>query len=114
MLSTWKPAPHRKPAQAPPGLHLYILQSDVTGAVKIGRSSHPDRRLDELQTGSPHKLKLLAVYEGRGAEERGLHVLLRRWRLRGEKGEWFDPDCLPNLPDWAYGDLPFEDRWWVR
>ena len=30
--------------------YLYIIQSDVTGQIKIGRSIDPDRRLKQLQT----------------------------------------------------------------
>lgn len=109
MISTWQPPPRQK---GTPGLHLYIIQSRVTGAVKIGRSSHPTKRLHELQTGSPYQLRLLATFDNKGDLELTLHQSLRKWRLRMEKGEWFHPDCLPNLPDWIYEQLPFEDRWW--
>lgn len=95
-----------------PGRHLYVIQSDRTGAVKIGRSSDPAKRLLCLQTGSPHKLRLLASFEGRGDEEKVLHRLVRKFRYRVEKGEWFHYDCLPHLPEWVYENLPFEDRWW--
>jgi hypothetical protein len=90
-----------------------VIQSDVTGAVKIGRSSHPEQRLDELQTGSPYKLRLLASYEGRGEEELAVHRSVARFRTK-QKGEWFHPDCLPNLPGWIYDRLPFEDDWWIK
>lgn len=99
--------PQRKAA----GLHLYIIQSNITGAVKIGRSNHPKRRMEELQTGSPHKLRILAVYENRGNEEPVLHQLVDRFRLK-TKGEWFSPCCLTELPDWVYERLPFDDDWW--
>ena len=96
----------------PPGRHLYIIQSDVTGAVKIGRSSNPVNRLAKLQTGSPHTLRLLAVCEGRGDTERDIHRIVATYRLRVEKGEWFHHRCLPNLPIWIYEHLPFDDEWW--
>ena len=95
-----------------PGRHLYVIQSDKTGAVKIGRSSDPEKRLLQLQTGSPHKLQILATYEGKGDEEKFLHRTVNRFRLRVQKGEWFKHECLTNLPEWVYEKLPFEDRWW--
>lgn len=95
------------------GTHLYVMQSDVTGAVKIGRSSNPAKRLQELQTGSPYRLRLLASFEGKGPMELGLHRDLERFRLK-MKGEWFAAECLPNLPDWLYEQLPFEDWWWQQ
>ena len=113
MISTWTP-PARVPAKrAPAGLSLYIIQSNVTGAVKIGRSSNPEKRLLELQTGSPHRLRLLASFEGRGDAELMLHQSVDRFRLK-IKGEWFAPECLPNLPDWVYEKLPFDDMWWKK
>lgn len=95
------------------GRHLYIIQSDVTGAVKVGRSGNPKTRLKQLQTGSPHRLKLLLVVEDGGSGERMLHARLSRWLLKGN-GEWFSHDCLPNLPDELYERLPQDDRWWYR
>ena len=32
---------------------LYVIQTDITGAIKIGISNNPKRRLRQLQTGSP-------------------------------------------------------------
>ncbi len=102
------------PPILPHGLHLYVIQSDVTGAVKIGRSTHPEKRLLSLQTGSPHQLRLLAVYENQGQLEISVHRGVEKFRIKVEKGEWFHYDCLTELPDWIYEKLPFEDRWWQR
>lgn len=113
---TWKIEPPPKARRKIPetvGLHLYIIQSDVTGAIKVGRSSNPARRLDSLQTGSPHRLRLLAWYEGKGDEERKIHRLLMRHRLKVD-GEWFDHECLASLPGWIYERLPLEDADWWR
>jgi hypothetical protein len=111
MHSTWTPAPRQRQERGAPGLHLYVIQSDVTGAVKIGRSTNPEKRLLELQTGSPYKLRMLAWFVGCGEMEPVLHRSLERWRLK-TKGEWFHYDCLPELPEWVYAKLPFDDRWW--
>lgn len=114
LISTWQPAGKRqRPSCGVRGAHLYVIQSNVTGAVKIGRSTHPETRLLELQTGSPYKLRLLAHFEGKGDMEPVLHRELDRFRLK-IKGEWFHHDCLPNLPDWVYEKLPFDDDWWKK
>ena len=97
----------------PDGSDLYIIQSDVTGAVKIGRSKDARARLRQLQTGSPYRLKLLASFPGKGMIERHLHTSLLRYRLK-QDGEWFHYDCFNEMPMWIYERLPFEDRWWVR
>ena len=113
MISTWTPPARTSPERGVAGLHLYVIQSDVTGAVKIGRSSNPEKRLLELQTGSPYRLRLLASFLEKGEEEPILHRAMDRWRLK-IKGEWFHHECLPNLPDWVYDKLPFDDMWWKK
>ena len=50
--------------------NLYIIQSDVTGMIKIGRSKDPQKRLKQLQTGNPNKLKLIAEFKGEGWKEK--------------------------------------------
>ncbi len=42
--------------------YVYFI-ADATGLVKIGVAKEPSKRLKELQTASPTKLKLLAVVE---------------------------------------------------
>jgi hypothetical protein len=91
--------------------HLYFIQSDVTGHIKIGRSVDPQRRIRALQTGSPHKLKLVHYFEGLGWREPALHEELSRWRV---EGEWFHPDCIGSIPVDLYQDIPWGalDEWW--
>ena len=72
--------------------HLYIIQSDKTGAIKIGRSKNPSKRLKQLQTGCPDKLKLLVIFENKGHLEKNLHRRLKSYKSR-RRGEWFDFDC---------------------
>lgn len=90
---------------------LYIIQSNITGAVKVGRGIQPSHRIKELQTGSPYQLKLLAEFPNQGHMEMAMHQLLAPYRLKS-KGEWFSYDCLNELPDWIYRELPTNDRWW--
>ena len=92
---------------------LYIIQSDVTGAIKIGVSKNPEQRLRQLQTGSPYKLKLLVVVNGKGNLERSLHKSLRAYK-QSCKGEWFDFECTGSLPNWLSEmiDWDIANVWW--
>lgn len=90
---------------------LYVIQSDVTGAVKIGRSKNPVTRLATLQTASSYRLVLLASFEGKGNQEKLIQNSLCLFRMQGE---WFRYECLQSLPPWIYEKLPFDDRWWMR
>ena len=95
--------------------HLYIIQSDVTGAIKIGRSKNPKKRLQQLQTGSPYKLKILTIVKGRGDLEKLLHERLKPYK-QSCKGEWFDFNCTGSLPDWISEmiDWDIANVWWEK
>ena len=92
---------------------LYIIQSDFTGSIKIGRSKHPDKRLKELQTGCPYRLKIIYVFKDKGWLENHIHSLLLDFRL---KGEWFSYDCVGSIPLSLYEEIPHGsfDDWWVK
>ena len=90
---------------------LYIIQSDITGDIKIGRSKHVYKRLNQLQTGSPYKLKLLLILKDQGLEELKLHKYLNKWRIR-KNGEWFESEVLGALPNSIYELLNLEDEFW--
>ena len=92
---------------------LYVIQTDITGAIKIGISNNPKRRLRQLQTGSPYKLKLLTIVTGRGDLERSLHTSLKPYK-KACKGEWFDFDCTGSFPDWLSEmiDCDIANVWW--
>jgi hypothetical protein len=92
---------------------LYVIQTDITGAIKIGISNNPKRRLRQLQTGSPYKLKLLTIVTGRGDLERSLHASLKPYK-KACKGEWFDFDCTGSFPDWLSEmiDWDIANVWW--
>jgi hypothetical protein len=96
------------------GEHLYIAQSHTTGAFKVGRSSNPERRLRDLQVGSPFELRLILVVEGQGWRERKVHAALHGYRSQGTyKGEWFIEPGLSMLPDDLYDMLDLEMvTWW--
>tara|TARA_R110000868_G_scaffold279837_6_gene539922 strand:- start:693 stop:986 length:294 start_codon:yes stop_codon:yes gene_type:complete len=94
---------------------LYVIQSDVTGAIKIGRSKSPKRRMTQLQTGSPYALKLLAVVSGKGGLERSLHASLKPYK-QACKGEWFDFECAGSLPVWLCEMIDWDvaNIWWEK
>lgn len=94
---------------------LYFIQSEKTGMIKIGRSKNPEKRLKQLQTGSPNKLKLIAVFKDKGPEERGLHERLRCFKVR-QNGEWFTYDCVGSIPTKYYEEIEWGafDDWWVK
>jgi hypothetical protein len=93
---------------------LYIIQSNDNGAFKVGVSKNPIKRLSQLQTGSPFKLKIILILEGKSRLEKRLHDQLRSFRLGNFKGEWFSYDGFASLPDWIYEKLDLEeiDNWW--
>lgn len=95
------------------GNDLYIIQMAVTGDVKVGRSKNPDRRLKQLQTGSPHPLRLILHAPGRGDLERQIHRLMKDRRIR-RSGEWFEEGALAELPDDLYDMLDLEQQDWWR
>lgn len=67
---------------------IYFIQRDDMGAIKIGRSIDPLKRLRELQTASPIKLTLLGMMDSEDSTETELHNRFKRLRIMGE---WFDP-----------------------
>jgi hypothetical protein len=95
------------------GDSLYFVQARETGRIKIGRSKNPSKRLKALQTGNAQELRLIASLEGLGWREKDLHHKLREWRV---SGEWFDYECVGNIPDEIYELIPFGglDDWWLK
>lgn len=93
--------------------YLYFIQSDATGMIKIGRSKYPEKRLKQLQTGNPNKLKLIACFKDLGWKEKIIHEKLKSW---SESGEWFNYDCVGSIPEEIYENIEFGsfDDWWVN
>lgn len=79
-------------AQKPPKKvkgYVYFIQGQCGGAIKIGYSASPEKRLKELQTGYPDTLMILLMLPGSESTERALHREFEASRLQGE---WFRPD----------------------
>ena len=70
-------------------MHLYIISNNET--IKIGKSKNPEARLNQLQTGSSKKLKLIHTVEVNDDEclylEQMIHKELGTRRVLGE---WFN------------------------
>ena len=74
--------------------YVYFIQSDQSKSkkpVKIGMANDPQKRLEELQTGNPYELSVIATIEFKtrrdaSLAESHLHRRLSRMRMRGE---WF-------------------------
>ena len=72
---------------------LYILRNGNTQEYKIGITKDLNRRISELQTGCPHELVIIKIwqhYQRKFIEqyERVLHRYYKQYRIR-KNGEWF-------------------------
>jgi hypothetical protein len=68
---------------------VYFIQAvdDQYGPVKIGYAADVHRRLIAIQTGSPLRLRIVAVMDGAQETEAAMHIRHRAARIDG--GEWF-------------------------
>lgn len=72
-------------------MYVYFIRSGKKGDIKIGKSNNPEKRMAELQTGNPKKLRLIASIHCKSEQEafsleKKIHQLFRKRRLHGE---WF-------------------------
>lgn len=66
---------------------VYFIEAVGVGLVKIGfTDGDPTTRLKQLQTGSPHPLRLKGAVTGDARQERAFHDRFKHLR---EGGEWF-------------------------
>lgn len=65
----------------------YIVKSQASGLIKIGRSTSPDRRINSLSTAAGGKLDIIAIVDN--DIERELHLKFSEIRVFGE---WFMDD----------------------
>lgn len=66
---------------------VYFLRDDEARAVKIGFSRDPIRRIQQIQTSNPNRLRLLGAIRSVEAFEQFLHWSNRDRRM---SGEWFN------------------------
>ena len=67
---------------------IYFIQEGTTGPIKIGTSNNPRKRLEQLQTATHRKLRLIHYEEGGETREAVIHKWLAEYRIHGE---WFRP-----------------------
>lgn len=98
------------------GKDLYIIQMDKTGDFKVGRTSDIRRRISELQTGCPYRLKVILHAPGLGSHERRVHKALHGYGSRNGYGEWFLEEGMGSIPDDIHEMFPVEiledGDWW--
>lgn len=72
--------------------YVYFVEAmEGVGRIKIGFTSrNPFSRMEELQTGSPVRLRLHGIIGGSFETEAAIHRALHDCRLHGE---WFDIDA---------------------
>lgn len=68
---------------------VYFIRAGRTATIKIGWALDPDKRLDAMQTGCPHKLLLIGFIPGGRAIEQEWH---REWKHLRINREWFRLD----------------------
>lgn len=78
--------PPKKPSYR--GSHVYFFQQEQF--VKIGWSNKWRIRLSTIQSTTPFEVKVLAVYRGGIAMERGLHAQFAEHRVRLEWFHYYD------------------------
>ena len=65
---------------------IYLIVDEDLQYCKVGYSKNPDKRLESLQIGSPHKLFIAATVHGELYDEAMIH---KRWEHLAVRGEWF-------------------------
>ena len=90
------------------GGYVYLIHMADTAFYKIGMSLDPEMRLRTLQTGNPHRLRIVRVSAVRDmrAAESGLHERFETCRVRDvDAREWFEfPDGGVGEVEGAFGE----------
>lgn len=92
---------------------IYIIQHDAPdGLIKIGYTTHPEKRLFGLQMQSAVPLALLNIILGTRETEQHIHSKLDTHRAHGE---WFYPhqqvlDAIEQTKAWARGQYDSESH----
>lgn len=70
---------------------VYFIHAPEVHRVKIGTTTDIDKRLSQMQTGSPTQLRVIKLLPGGRDEERRWHHRFAEKRI---EGEWFDDSVL--------------------
>jgi CHAD domain-containing protein len=90
--------------------YLYAISDGV--AVKLGFSYRPVLRMKEMQTSHQTQLSILwKYYVGTTSslaakQEKKLHRFCKQYRIRGE---WFHPDCMIHVEQFAVKEKAAQD-----
>jgi len=76
--------------------YIYLIQSLENSYYKIGVSKHPQKRLQQLQTGNSSELKLIETYQSEYAHKIE-KILQRRYSYLKKEGEWFDLSIINEI-----------------
>ncbi len=76
--------------EAPEGEVYFIFEINTSRICKIGKSKHPRKRSNQLQTGNYRELYVYQTIKGYNRLETVLHKHFAEFRIR--KTEWFDID----------------------
>lgn len=89
--------------------YIYVIGSD-SPPYKVGISKDPQRRLKDLQTGFPQKLKIHMMKETESTKTRLLETVIHH-HLKHHKthGEWFDMSLKDILLEVEYALIRYED-----
>jgi hypothetical protein len=86
---------------------IYFILAEEVNRIKIGHTRlDPDKRIDDMQIGSPVKLTRIALMDGDCKVEASIHRRFHEYLVRGE---WFDavPPLVEfiedNACDWVAG-----------
>ena len=81
--------------------YFYAIGVNKTGPIKVGISSHMQRRLIQLQTGNPEKLQIFYTQECSDFSEADAieSAVLGRFRDKAACGEWLKIS-VQELLDW--------------
>lgn len=84
---------------------VYVIQQGDDGPLKIGVTTDVRKRMRSLQTGSPHPLRLVAIFDGNKLDEQKAHD---RFAPHALSGEWFKPvpEILRFARECAAGSAP--------
>lgn len=81
---------------------VYLIRADSTPFVKIGLAINTEKRLKELQVGSPHSLSVARTIDGGRKMEAVFH---RRFHPLHIRGEWFN--FHEDMKTWVPADTDF-------
>ena len=89
--------------------YIYVIGSDEP-PYKVGISKDPERRLKNLQTGHPHKLRIHTLKETDSTRTKLLESAIHyHLRLHRTHGEWFNMNLKDILLEVEYALMRYED-----